>query len=225
MARGDFLALMGRQQGPSPRKCPFCGEIVHHDWLYPPAGWHGTAAWSVRSLTLFQGQGGAKYPAQIGDAADAASPHRQDLPALLAKSPADTLVAFPVRLDLVRPEFPPRGRQFRAAAALVAVPKAFIDENGHMELRNNYVRRAGQPPIVSPETNSVPTEESLDEPFREGIRSATRLINQLRFCFESVSAIFTVNSLLRLWPGSPPHAVADETEVIRVNDKWYVVRR
>jgi hypothetical protein len=38
-----------------------------------------------------------------------------------------------------------------------------------MELRNDYVRRAWQPPIVSPETNSVPPQESLDEPFREGI--------------------------------------------------------
>jgi hypothetical protein len=48
----------------------------------------------------------------------------------------------------------------------VAVPKTPVDENGHVELGNDYVRRAGQPLIVSPETNSVPPQESPDEPFR-----------------------------------------------------------
>jgi hypothetical protein len=115
---------------------------------------------------LFQAQGHAEYSAQIGDTADAASPHRQHRPSLPAKSPADPLVAFPVRLDLVHPEFPPRGRQSETAAALVAVPKAPVDENRHIELRNDYVRRAWQPLIVSPETNLVPPEESLNEPFR-----------------------------------------------------------
>ena len=53
----------------------------------------------------------------------------------------------------------------------MTVPKTPVDKNGHVELRNDYVRRAEQPPIMPPETNSVPTEEPLDEPFRERIRS------------------------------------------------------
>jgi hypothetical protein len=74
----------------------------------PPSRWLPS---SMRSPTLFQDQGGAKHSGQIGNAAGTASPHRQHLPSLPSESTADPLVAFPVCLNLVRPEFSSRGRQ------------------------------------------------------------------------------------------------------------------
>jgi hypothetical protein len=49
------------------------------------------------------------------------------------------------------------------------MPKTPFNKNRHVERRDNYVRCAGQPPIMSPETNSMLAEESLNEPFRERI--------------------------------------------------------
>jgi hypothetical protein len=52
------------------------------------------------------------------------------------------------------------------------MPKTPVNKNRHVERRDNYVRCAGQPPIMSPETNSMLAEESLNEPFRERIQSS-----------------------------------------------------
>jgi hypothetical protein len=52
----------------------------------------------------------------------------------------------------------------------VTVPKTPVNKNGHLEARDDYVRRSRQVSIMSPETNFGLQEEFLNEPFGERIR-------------------------------------------------------
>jgi hypothetical protein len=136
------------------------------------------------SPVLIQGQSRCQYPSQMNRTLRATSPDGEYIPSHLSQGALHPPVAFFVRPNFLGPKiFSCRGEPGKITPR-VPVPKTAVYENGEVLLRNNYVGRAGQLADVTPETDSMPSKESFNLLFWEGIcpPHPAHQPTALRFC-------------------------------------------
>jgi hypothetical protein len=124
---------------------------------------------STASPILIQWQSRCQCSSQVNRTFRATSPDGEYAPTHLPQGPLHPSVALFVRLNFIGPKFfSCRGEPGKITPRM-PMPKAAVYENGEVLLWNNYVGRAGQLADLTPETDSVPSKESFNLLFREGI--------------------------------------------------------